>query len=72
MWHELSIFAWWPAGLFIWAAWRRYLPFGIVASILIMGLLDDTPVSQPEGAYFLAAVIFAGITWQRSRAATAE
>ncbi len=65
--REVGIFAFWPAALFIWAAWRRKLPAGLVASILIMGLLDDTPVSQPEGAYFLAAVIYAGITWQRSR-----
>ena len=66
--REVGVFAYWPAALFIWAAWRRKLPAGLVASILIMGLLDDTPISQPEGAYFLAAVIYAGLTWQRAHA----
>ena len=55
--HELGLLAAVPAGVLAWALWTRRLAIAPVAGLLVMGILDDTPLSQPEGHWITAVAL---------------
>jgi len=56
---EYGVLALIPVSLFVWIVKSRRLPWSVAMAILLLGLLDDSALSQRESPYLCAIVLVA-------------